>query len=235
MPREVDGCIGGGYDRAVRGTFGWVLVTVALSAAPVSPVRADIYQWTDAEGVMHFTNVPRGDARYQLAIRSRTGAAGARAGARSGGDLVAARDNSPERFSRYDDHIREASRLYQIPEALIRAVIKVESDYDPRVVSSAGAEGLMQLMPDTARRMGVPDSFDPRHNILGGTRFLRILANLFSGDLVLTVAAYQAGESAVVRAGGIPASETTRRYVESVLRHYYAYRATGGATGGVGG
>ena len=82
----------------------------------------------------------------------------------------------------------------------------------------------MQLMPRTAAAMGVRDPFDPRQNILGGTRYLRILANLFNGDLVLTVAAYNAGEGAVMRHGGVPPYAETRRYVRNVLRRYYEYR-----------
>jgi len=85
--------------------------------------------------------------------------------------------------------------------------------------------GLMQLMPQTARSMGVRDPFDPRQNILGGTRYLRVLANSFNGDLVLTVAAYNAGGGAVTRYRGVPPYAETRRYVQRVLRHYYAYRA----------
>lgn len=129
-----------------------------------------------------------------------------------------------KRASRYDDYIREAARLYRIPEALIRAVIKVESNFDPRAVSPANAHGLMQLLPSTAERMMVSDIFDPRQNILGGTRYLRILANTFNGNLQLTVAAYNAGERAVLRYGGIPPYEETQNYVVSVLSFYEAYR-----------
>lgn len=134
------------------------------------------------------------------------------------------RDSSPERFSRYDSFIREGSLLYQIPEALIRAVIQVESNFDPRAVSPAGAHGLMQLMPATADAMMVEDIFDPRQNILGGTRYLRILANLFNGDLHLTIAGYNAGEGAVMRYGGIPPYAETQAYVVHVLEHYQKYR-----------
>jgi len=102
-------------------------------------------------------------------------------------------------------------------------VIKVESDYNPEVVSHAGASGLMQLMPATAARMGVTDVFDPRQSILGGARYLRVLANHFNGDLVLTIAAYNAGEGAVIRYRGIPPYEETQRYVRRVLRHYYNF------------
>ncbi|MFH0900879.1 MAG: lytic transglycosylase domain-containing protein [Pseudomonadota bacterium] len=139
-------------------------------------------------------------------------------------DVVPARDSSSERHRRYDSLIREAIDLYQIPEALVRAVIKVESDYDPRVVSSAGARGLMQLMPSVCQDMKVASVHDPRENILGGTRLLRVLANRFDGDLVLTIAAYHAGAGAVERYQAIPPYETTQLYVRLVLKQYYRYK-----------
>ena len=127
-------------------------------------------------------------------------------------------------ISRYTSLIDEAAQLYQLPHSFIRAVMRVESDFNPEVVSRAGAMGLMQLMPKTARSMGVSDPFDARQNILGGARYLRILANRFKGDLVLTVAAYNAGEGAVEKHNGIPPYKETQRYVRRVLKHYYAYR-----------
>src|SRR6185312_14195980 len=120
--------------------------------------------------------------------------------------------------------IREAATLYQIPEELVRAVIKVESDYDPRAISRAGAQGLMQLMPETAQRMQVRDVMDPRENILGGVRYLRVLANMFNGNLQLTLAGYNAGENAVVKHGGIPPFDETEDYVVKVLAYYRRYR-----------
>ncbi|MBW2734981.1 MAG: lytic transglycosylase domain-containing protein [Deltaproteobacteria bacterium] len=135
------------------------------------------------------------------------------------------RRRSPSRYTAYDLHIRQAAGLYHMPEALVRAVIRVESDYDPRAVSRVGASGLMQMMPATARGMGVTDSFNPRQNIFGGTRFLRVLANRFSGDLVLTIAAYHAGPGAVRKYKGIPPYRTTQRYVRMVLAQYYRFRA----------
>src|SRR6478752_287069 len=115
--------------------------------------------------------------------------------------------------------------LYQIPEALIRAVIRVESDFDPRAVSPANARGLMQMIPETAERMLVTDVFDPRQNIFGGVRYLRVLANTFNGDLALTVAAYNAGEGAVIRHGGIPPYPETQDYVVRVVGYYRQYRS----------
>lgn len=184
------------------------------------PAAADIYVAVDENGVMHITNRPDGSRRWRRYLET---ADPEIRRPREGVVPVPASDRSPDRYSRYDAYILEASLLYQMPEAFIRAVIKVESDYDPNVVSWAGAQGLMQLMPETAARMEVTDSFDPRQNILGGTRYLRYLANLFQGDLVLTIAAYHAGEGAVLRYRGVPPYSTTHSYIRSVLEYYYRF------------
>ena len=124
----------------------------------------------------------------------------------------------------YATTVQRAALYYQLPPELIWAVIKVESNFDPRALSPANAHGLMQLIPSTAERMMVQDIYDPRQNIFGGTRYLRVLANLFNGDLQLTVAAYNAGENAVIRHGGIPPYAETQRYVVKVLEYYRQYR-----------
>lgn len=179
---------------------------------------ADIYSYVDKNGVVHYRTRPSAPSRPKPAADA-GGAAPRRAAYAPG-------DRSPERFRRYDEYIRQASALYQIPEALVRAVISVESDYDPRAVSPVGAVGLMQLMPETARRMEVRDAVDPRENIFGGVRYLRSLANLFNGDLSLTVAGYNAGEGAVMRHGGIPPYAETQEYVVRVLTNYRRYRSS---------
>jgi soluble lytic murein transglycosylase-like protein len=197
-------------------SLGLAFLAFGLALLP-SLSSADVYSYTDADGTLHLTNRPSGDSRYRLYMKSRDGK-------RGGPGSVAPSDTSVERFSRYGDVIREAATLYQIPEELVRAVIKVESDYDPRAVSRVGAQGLMQLMPETAQRMQVRDSMDPRENILGGVRYLRVLANMFNGDLQLTVAGYNAGENAVVKHGGIPPYDETEDYVVKVLTYYRRYR-----------
>lgn len=198
----------------------------SLAVLVAADASADIFSYTDAEGVTHFTNRRPADGKYKLYLR------GSDAAARRAGDVtpVAPSDRDVERFTRYDRWIREAATLYQLPEALVRAVIKVESDYDPRAVSAAGARGLMQLMPETALRMQARDPFDPRLNIFGGTRYLRVLANTFNGDLELTIAGYNAGEGAVVRYGGIPPYAETQNYVLEVLRYYHRYRTVADPT-----
>jgi soluble lytic murein transglycosylase-like protein len=203
------------------------LLAVVLGFALAARARADIYQCRGPGGVVHYTNQrPSGAAGRSCRVLIRGDRPGP-ARADAGRDRVRARDTSPDRYARYDAHIREAAALYQLPESFIRAVMRVESDFDSDVVSHAGAMGLMQLMPRTAMSMGVRDPFDARQNILGGARFLRILANKFNGDLVLTIAAYNAGEGAVLRYRGVPPYAETRRYVQNVLRYYYAFRATG--------
>lgn len=128
-----------------------------------------------------------------------------------------------ERFDLYNDIIEEHAETYQIPVALIHAVIMVESGYQANAVSPKGAQGLMQLMPQTADRMGVKDPFDPYENIMGGVKYLRFLANKFGGDMVKTLSGYHAGENAVEKAGGIPYI-ATRDYVVLVLRHYKKFK-----------
>jgi hypothetical protein len=194
------------------------LVVLAGFAALGREAHADIFQYTDAEGVVHFTNSRPANGQGRVYLR------GEGEHHTWNGTPVPPSDHDPGRYTRYDEHIRAAAALYQIPEQLVRAVIKVESDYDPRAVSRSGACGLMQLMPQTAEILQVHDIHDPRENIFGGTRFLRILANSFNGDLSLTIAGYNAGEGAVVRAGGIPAIPETQDYVVKVTHFYRRYR-----------
>jgi len=229
-------------------------VLVGATATLGAPAHAGTF-WSRerADGVVEFTNKqPAGGlggpggpgGRWKVLFRAGPGKASALRGAT---DLVPPRDASPTRYTRFDRDILDGQAFYGIPEAFIRAVIKTESDFDPRVVSSAGAEGLMQLLPGTARQMGVTDIFDPRQNIMGGTRYLQVLARRFcktpaagddgrpltvcsSDEKVKVIAGYHAGPAAVEKYGGIPPYETTHAYVAMVLRRYDQYRmATGGS------
>jgi len=190
---------------------------------------ADIYVKTDADGVQHFTNIKSG-AGWRKVLDS-PAPTGTKASAERGScprcDKVPATDNSPDRFHRYDQYISEASQLYRIPAPLIRAVIKVESDYDPQVISSADCKGLMQVHPQVEIDMGAQgDIFDPRTNIMTGTRLLRWLANRVDGDLVLTIAGYHAGLGSLAKYGyTVPPYAYTRQYLKMVLERYYQYKA----------
>lgn len=187
---------------------------LALSLA-ATPVAADIYSFTDAKGVTHFTNVPA-DARFQVLLRNapETSEAGARI--------------SPAMLARsavYDGIIDAAAALTKVEPALLRAVIVVESAFDADAVSNKGARGLMQLMPATAKAYGAVDVDDPAQNVQAGARYLRDLINRYENDLELVLAAYNAGETAVERYGRrIPPYAETGRYVPRVLRLYNGLR-----------
>jgi soluble lytic murein transglycosylase-like protein len=191
------------------GTWSGCRLVSLCVVASATQASAQISQTVRPDGVIELSSSRSNDTKPSKAEPKR---------------IVMPTPGSAVRATRFDSYINEAARLYRIPEALVRAVIKVESNFDPRAVSPANAHGLMQLIPATAERMMVNDIFDPRQNILGGTRYLRILANTFNGNLQLTIAAYNAGERAVARYGGIPPYEETQKYVVSVLSYYEAYR-----------
>ena len=125
-----------------------------------------------------------------------------------------------------DQLVDQTASRHQVDPDLVRAIVRVESDYDPKAVSSKGAMGLMQLVPATARRFGVENPFDPKQNLEGGVNYLRYLLDLFGGDLSLSLAAYNAGEHSVQRSGGIPAIPETQDYVRRVTNLYQPGDAT---------
>jgi soluble lytic murein transglycosylase-like protein len=171
--------------------------------------RADIFAFTDPNGITHFSNVPS-DPRYKLLISapSETAARGKPI------DWLA-------RSAKYDEAIAGAAKANTIQAALVRAVILVESGFNPRAVSKKGAVGLMQLQPATARRYGVKDIYDPEQNIRAGTHYLSDLLIRFDSNLELALAAYNAGEEAVERYGRrIPPYAETLSYVPNVMRVY---------------
>jgi soluble lytic murein transglycosylase-like protein len=196
-----------------RSLIGFVGVMLARGAAEC---RADVYAYTDAQGVAHFSNVPA-DTRYRLLIGSPAPIL-PKGSAKVGKWLT--------KSATYDSLIESAAHASTVHAALIRAVIVVESGFNPRAVSKRGAIGLMQLLPETARRYGVYDIYDPAENIRAGTRYLSDLIALFGSNTELALAAYNAGEAAVARYGGhIPPFKETQEYVPSVLRVYRALMA----------
>jgi soluble lytic murein transglycosylase-like protein len=193
-----------------------------LTAGTLVPAaaQADIYRYVDEHGTVHFTNVPD-DNRFKLYMTTRRDP-----------DLVSnalasrgVRPYSTEARKRYHAHILAAARVYSLEPALLHAVISAESGYDALARSPKGARGLMQLMPDTARRYGVQNPLDPEQNIYGGAAYLRDLLTLFGNDLKLALAAYNAGEGSVLEYGNrIPPYRETTRYVPKVLSYYQRYK-----------
>jgi soluble lytic murein transglycosylase-like protein len=169
------------------------------------PASADIYKYVDAEGVIHLTNVPtQSGVKYTLIMREKRVLLDRKLG---------------ENISQYDELIMKASGKYNVEPALVKAIIKAESNFNHRAVSRKGAKGLMQLMPATASSLQVRDSFHPENNIEGGVKYVRYLLNFFNGNLPLALAAYNAGENAVLRYGGIPPYRETQTYVRRVLSY----------------
>ena len=190
----------------------------AIAASPQA--RADIFSFTDERGVVHFTNIPGLDRRYKL-IRREAGSAVPRSGQ--------AWMPSEADIRRFSSIIDVAAKSHGIEPELVQAVITAESGFNPNAISRAGASGLMQLMPDTARRYGVQNIFDPVENIHGGVRYLRDLLAMFKGDMRLALAGYNAGENAVIRAGNnIPPYAETQNYVPKVIQYYNRFRAKPG-------
>jgi soluble lytic murein transglycosylase-like protein len=182
--------------------------------------RADIYAYTDQAGIAHFTNVPD-DARYKLIVRTPVDAAtGQRADPKRVSAWLA-------HSAAYDAAIDRAAHDATVHPALVRAVIVVESGFNPRAISRRGAVGLMQLLPSTARRYGAFNAFDPEQNIRAGAYYLAALIGRYGGqNLELALAAYNAGENAVEHYGRrIPPYPETRAYVPNVLKVYHALRA----------
>lgn len=182
-----------------------ILIPFIMILAFTSPAYADIYKYMDAEGVLHLTNVPtQTGVKYVLIMREKR---------------VLLDKKLGENISQYDELIMKASWKYNVEPALVKAIIKAESNFNHRAVSRKGARGLMQLMPATASSLQVRDSFHPENNIEGGVKYVRYLLNYFNGNLPLALAAYNAGENAVVRHGGIPPYRETQTYVRRVLSY----------------
>jgi soluble lytic murein transglycosylase len=183
-----------------------LLFAVAAVAAAPGGATADIYRYVDGNGVLHFTNVPT-DNGYRLYMRepAKTPAAAHIA-------------------SRYDDVIARAARHHGLSVPLLKALIKVESDFNPRAVSRSGALGLMQIMPENLEHLQIADPFDPWDNIMGGSRYLVQLLKRFEGKIPLALAAYNAGPSLVSRYQRIPPIQETQNYVRKVLAYYHAFK-----------
>ncbi|WP_313431668.1 lytic transglycosylase domain-containing protein [Pseudomonas sp.] len=181
-----------------------ILIVTWLVAASA---QADMYISIDANGGYVLSNVHRPGRHYERVISESLAQAGP-----VDAQMITGRP--------YAELVAAAARDFDVPLALLHALIKAESGYNPTARSAAGAVGLMQLMPDTAREMGVENLLDPEDNVQGGARYLKRMLTLFDNDITLAVAAYNAGPDAVRRRGAVPPYAETRRYVPTVLREY---------------
>ncbi|MEQ8659350.1 MAG: lytic transglycosylase domain-containing protein [Gammaproteobacteria bacterium] len=188
--------------------LGAVLGSLPAAAA------ADIYKYVDQHGRVHLTDRPS-HSGFKRLVKTWKGWEEA---------TINYRGFSLNR-KKFEPTIASAAKTHRLPPALLHAVIRAESAYDPEAVSSAGAVGLMQLMPGTAERYGVRNRRDPTANVAGGTRYLRDLLDMFDNDVMLALAAYNAGENAVLNHGRrIPPYAETQTYVQRVLRYYNEFK-----------
>jgi soluble lytic murein transglycosylase-like protein len=213
------------------GVWGAVLTTGLGLAGWAS---ADIYRYRDPSGVLVFTNAPAAPAP-RLVIKELPPGPRMFAPSSRSALLRELSRSIPEAVpTSYDYLIREIADRYDVEYALVKAVIKAESDFDRLAVSRKGALGLMQLMPATAARHQVRNVFLPRDNIEGGCRHLRMLLDRYGGNLPLAIAAYNAGTRRVEDAGGVPPIPETREYLARVLRYRIAYLREGARVVAVG-
>ena len=195
--------------RYIKPFLGLLTAAVMMVLLSSEPLRADIYMYVDRDGVVHFTNAPTASENdYRVYVKEKK--------------VYSSQIYSPQSF---EDYIRQASDRYGIDFPLLKAIIKAESDFNPRAVSKKGAMGLMQIMPENIKAMNIDNPFDPLENILGGARYFREMLDRFEGQLSLSLAAYNAGPTAVERYNNqIPPYKETENYIERVLKFYTSYQ-----------
>jgi soluble lytic murein transglycosylase-like protein len=180
-----------------------MLIAALFLFVAVTVVQADIYMFIDSQGVLHFTNAPT-SSQYKLYIKERPKPA--------------------EATKKYDGIIQEASNTFGLSFSLLKAMIKVESDFDSRAISKKGALGLMQIMPQNLRAFNIQEPYDPKDNIMGGARYFKSLIERFEGKLPLALAAYNAGPTIVDKYRDIPPIKETEDYVKRVMKYFYLYK-----------
>jgi soluble lytic murein transglycosylase-like protein len=195
---------------------------VALALIIPVQVAAGIYVYVDEKGVKHYTNTPT-SRNYKLATLPKLNTPRSSKGYSSEGEYLGMSTASRDPH-RYDKHIEMAADKHKIDPLLIKAIIKAESNFDQFATSSKGAQGLMQLMPETAQDLSVANPFNASQNINGGTRYFRKLLDTYGGDLTRSLAAYNAGPGRVAKEGPLPRIRETREYVRRVNQYYRTYK-----------
>ena len=197
-----------------------ILAFVAFLAFLAVNAQADIYQFVDDSGVVHFTNVPGGRVKNTAKVHAEPrGATSSSAAARPALTSAGSQRRSDIPVS-YVSIINSTCERYGVDPSLVHAIVKVESDFNPFAISRKGAMGLMQLMPQTASTMNVRNTFSPHENIEGGVKYLRYLLDRYEGNLSLSLAAYNSGETSVKKWGTIPPYKETQDYVKKIMQIY---------------
>ncbi len=195
----------------------FTIIFIVIFSLLSLPSYADIYKYVDKHGRVVLTDKPK-HSGYKRLVKTWKGWEEYK---------VPKNFNWAKNQKKYDSTIRSIAKSYKLPHTLLHAVITAESSYNPDAISKAGAVGLMQLMPETAKQYGVKNRRNPRENIYGGTRYLRYLLKLFNNNLVLALAAYNAGEGTVKKYGNkIPPYKETRNYVKKVIKYYKKYKVS---------
>jgi hypothetical protein len=221
-----------------EGTMRMIVAIWAIFIFWTPPAFADIYRYVDESGTIHFSDHPK-EVAYQKVLSDPTPVQVVQETiatdvvttkkSEKAPKVVASKPVRSKKGDALDQMIETEARNYGMEPALVKAVVHAESSFDARAVSSAGAMGLMQLMPKTGKEFGLKDPFNPRENVRVGTRYLRNLLNIFNNDLPLALAAYNAGMNKVMKYGGIPPYRETQRYVKKVMKFYETYAQKGWA------
>lgn len=198
----------------------FTVLAVMLSALCVQSVCAEVYKFTDKDGIIHLTNVKPVNQKNVITYDFPCYASDPECRSLDW-------EHIPLNRKAFNEEISAAAEVFAVDESLIRAIIHAESAYRPEALSPKGAQGLMQLMPATGKEMNVVNVFDPVSNIAGGTRYLSILLQEFNDDVDMATAAYNAGPGAVRKYGGIPPYKETQEYVHRVNILYRRYRVAG--------
>ncbi|HYA41411.1 MAG TPA: lytic transglycosylase domain-containing protein [Syntrophobacteraceae bacterium] len=216
--------------RMATGTRYLLLAVIGIFLTIACPIIlcAEIFKYIDKDGAVHYTNTPVYAHSTSVSLPPLTEATFqkyfpkymASRGLRPGFFLLS---NLPNQAA-YDPHIKLTCKIYGLDCNLVRAMIRAESGFNPQAVSPKGAMGLMQLMPETSRDLGVINPFDPVQNIDGGARYLKMMLDRFGNNTALALAAYNAGPEAVTKHGGIPPFDETQIYVKTVMDFYDRYR-----------
>ena len=218
-PAAVAGCLPGRFFPARLSAAIVTALVMVLLVIDIPFLQAEMYICSDQFGAMNFTNVANGSDCKPVDLKKKNGSL-------ANITFNSSRKHSGSASTRYDREIHRIGMRYNVDPSLIKAIIHTESAFDNQAVSHCGAQGLMQLMPETAEELQVANPFNPYENIDGGTRYFRYLLDNFNEDLILSLAAYNAGPGVVTRTGGVPRIPETLQYINRVLKRYKVYKAT---------